>query len=357
MHLLPRLRASNTTELGTTFVNSSGTPFATFLASTGENSFTAEYEVLRADLAALFVQASQERGGAVQYVYGESIAGLTQDKDSIEVSFASGARERERYDLVVAADGATSTTRPMILDAGVLADSYRFIGQYIAFFSIPAREGDPRMWQWYNASRGRGLMMRPHRTGGTRGAYLCVTMPKKELRDGRIEAAMDGGVEAQKKILHEYLNGAGWESERILKGMDEAEDFYMSRAAQVMLPKWTNGRACVLGDTAHATFGVGTTLAIEGAYFLAGEISKCKDSSDVPRALERFEEVFRPLYAKSEGLPPGYPQIAFPQTWWGLGVQKALLWFVTRTKLYKLLQGQENGKGYEVPDYDWKEAK
>ncbi len=69
----------------------------------------------------------------------------------------------------------------------------------------------------------------------------------------------------------------------------------MSKAAQVKLPKWTNGRALVLGDAAHATFGVGTSLAVESAYILAGELSMIKSSDEIPEALERYEGIFRPL--------------------------------------------------------------
>lgn len=77
------------------------------------------------------------------------------------------------------------------------------------------------------------------------------------------------------------------------------------------LLKWTNGHALVLGDAAFTTFGVGTSLAIESAYLLAGELSKIQSSNDVPQALEKYE-VFCPFYAKMEELPPGVPQIAMP---------------------------------------------
>ena len=87
----------------------------------------------------------------------------------------------------------------------------------------------------------------------------------------------------------------------------------MSRAAQVKLSKWTNGRAPVLGDAVFATFGVGTSLAIQSAYVLAGELSKIQSSNDIPQALEKYE-VFRPLYAKMEEIPPGIPHVVCPQT-------------------------------------------
>jgi 2-polyprenyl-6-methoxyphenol hydroxylase-like FAD-dependent oxidoreductase len=182
-------------------------------------------------------------------------------------------------------------------------------------------------------------MIRPHRNPSTMGAYLCIAMPARGQADPAVEDAMDKGTEDTKRMLHEYFQDVRWEGKRVLEGMNDAEDFYMSRAAQVKLPKWTNGRVLVLGDAAWATFGVGTTLAIEGAYILAGELSKIQSSSDIPQALEKYEEVFRPLYAKMEDLPPGFPQILFPHTAWGLGLRDSVLWFVSKTKMYKLFQG------------------
>jgi 2-polyprenyl-6-methoxyphenol hydroxylase-like FAD-dependent oxidoreductase len=254
--------------------------------------------------------------------------------------------------LVVAADGSTSKTRSLILDEQVLKDSYKFLGQYIAFFSIPSRPTDPKLWQWYNAPKGLSIMIRPHRNSSTMGAYLCITMPARGQRDPAIEDAMDKGTEDTKRMLHEYLENAGWEAKRVLEGMDHAEDFYMSRAAQVKLSKWTNGRALVLGDAAFATFGVGTSLAIESAYVLAGELSKIQSSNDVPQALEKYEEVFRRLYASMEELPPGFPQIVFPQTAWVLRLRDSELWFVSKTKMYKLFQS-DSGIDWKLPCYDW----
>ncbi|MCJ1356191.1 MAG: hypothetical protein MMC33_006185 [Icmadophila ericetorum] len=346
MKLEEAVRSRHTSEEGTTFLNSSGKNFAQFNAG---DSFTAEYEILRADLSQLFLEATEGLGN-VQYIYGDSVKSLEQKNKDINVTFTGGSKDT--FDLVVAADGSTSKTRSLILDKKVLKDSYNFLGQYIAFFSIPRRPTDPKLWQWYNAPKGLSIMIRPHRNTSTMGAYLCITMPARGKRDPAIEDAMDKGINDTKHMLHEYLENAGWEAKRVLEGMDDAEDFYMSRAAQVKLSKWTNGRALVLGDAAFATFGVGTSLAIESAYILAGELSKIQSSNDVPQALEKYEEVFRPLYAKMEELPPGFPQIAFPQTTWGLRLRDSALWFVSKTKMYKLFQGG-SGDDWKLPSYDW----
>ena len=346
MQLDEAVRSRHTTEEGTRFLDSSGKVFAQFNAG---QTFTAEYEILRGDLAALFLEATKGFGN-IQYIYGDSVESLAQTDKDVNVTFTGGSKDT--FDLVVAADGSTSKTRSLILDQQVLKDSYNFLGQYIAYFSIPSRPTDPKMWQWYNAPKGLSIMLRPHRDTSTVGAYLCITTAARGKRDPAVEAAMDKGTEDTKRMLHEYLGNAGWEAKRVLEGMDHAEDFYMSRAAQVKLPKWTNGRALVLGDAAFATFGVGTTLAVESAYMLAGELSKIQSGDDVPRALERYEEVFRPLYVKMEELPPGFPQLVFPQTAWGLWLRDCLLWVVSKTKLYKLFQGG-SGIDWKLPPYDW----
>ena len=346
MNLEEAVRSRHTTEEGTRFVNPLGKIFAQFNA--GE-SFTAEYEILRADLSQLFLEAT-EGLGKVKYIYGDSVESLEQTDQDVNVTFTGGSKDT--FDLVVAADGSTSKTRSMILDEIVLKDSYKFLGQYIAFFSIPSRPTDPKLWQWYNVPKGLSIMIRPHRNPSTMGAYLSITTPARGQRDPAVEDAMDKGTEDAKRVLHKYFEDAGWEAKRVLEGMDNAKDFYMSRAAQVKLSKWTNGRALVLGDAAFATFGVGTSLAIESAYMLAGELSKIQSSSDVPQALEKYEEVFRPLYAKMEELPPGFPQLAFPQTAWGLRLRDSVLWFVSKTKMYKIFQGG-SGMDWKLPSYDW----
>ena len=346
MKLEEAVRSRHTTEEGIRFVNPLGKIFAQFNA--GE-SFTAEYEILRGDLSQLFLEAT-EGLGKVKYIYGDSVKSVQQTDKDINVTFAAGSKDT--FDLVVAADGSTSKTRSMILDEQVLKDSYKFLGQYIAFFSIPSRPTDPKLWQWYNVPKGLSIMIRPHRNTSTMGAYLSVTTPARGQRDPAVEDALDKGTEDAKRMLHNYFENAGWEAKRVLEAMDNAEDFYMSRAAQVKLSKWTNGRALVLGDAAFATFGVGTSLAIESAYMLAGELSKIQSSNDIPQALEKYEEVFRPLYAKMEELPPGFPQFAFPQTAWGLWLRDSVLWFVSKTKMYKIFQGG-SGIDWKLPCYDW----
>ncbi|CAG5155359.1 uncharacterized protein ALTATR162_LOCUS3622 [Alternaria atra] len=349
MGLLPRVLARNTTEEGTRLVNASNKIVAEF--GKGENSFTSEYEILRADLCGLFLDATKSMAN-VKYVYGDYVTSVEQTDKTVSVTFDSG--KKDSFDLVVGADGSTSRIRSLILDEEARKGSYNFIGQYIAYFSIPREESDTKHWYWYNAPKGLGLMTRPHRNGKTIGCYMCITTPAHGHRDPLAEQAMEGGPEKQKQLLHAYFKNAGWQAKRMLAGVGGCDDFYMSRAAYVKLPTWTNNRAVLLGDAAHATFGVGTTLAVEGAYFLAGELGKMQSSDDVPAALKSFEEAFRKIQGKDEDLPPGFPQIAFPQTAWGIKVRDSLAWTIWKTKAYKLLPNDRDQPDEStLPAYEW----
>lgn len=69
MKLEEAVRSRHTTEEGTRFVNHLGKGFARFDAG---DSFTAEYEILRADLSQLFLEATKGLG-KIEYTYGDSI--------------------------------------------------------------------------------------------------------------------------------------------------------------------------------------------------------------------------------------------------------------------------------------------
>lgn len=119
------------------------------------------------------------------------------------MSFTGGSKDTS--ELVVAGDGFTSKTRLLILEKQALKDSYEFLGQHIAFFSIPSRPTNPELWQWYNAPKGLSIMMRPDRNTSTTGPYVYITMPARGLRDPAVEDAMDKGIEDTKPMLQKYF--------------------------------------------------------------------------------------------------------------------------------------------------------
>lgn len=180
------------------------------------------------------------------------------------------------------------------------------------------------------------------------------------MRDPATEEAMKQGPDAVKKLLHEYFKDFGWEAKRVLEGMYQSDDFYFDQIAQVKLPKWTNGRCVLVGDAGFAPTpisGQGTSLAIASAYVLAGELSRLGLSVDIPTALENYEKVLRPLVEKAQNIPSAAPQIANPQTSWGIWALETAVWGVQKSGLYKLFGsfGGISEKDWKLPGYEWAE--
>ncbi len=76
----------------------------------------------------------------------------------------------------------------------------------------------------------------------------------------------------------------------------------------------------MIGDAAYCPTpisGMGTSLAIIGAYILAGELSQNTDHS---KAFEAFETKLRPYVKSVQNLPPGAPWIVHPKSKWGVKV-------------------------------------
>jgi 2-polyprenyl-6-methoxyphenol hydroxylase-like FAD-dependent oxidoreductase len=101
--------------------------------------------------------------------------------------------------------------------------------------------------------------------------------------------------------------------------MDQAPDFYFHVIQQIKMSKWFNSRVVCLGDTAHAPSpltGMGTSLAITGAYILAGELTKLGTDESPAKALKAYESVFRPFVEEMQQIPFFVPGIAHQETAW-----------------------------------------
>jgi 2-polyprenyl-6-methoxyphenol hydroxylase-like FAD-dependent oxidoreductase len=71
---------------------------------------------------------------------------------------------------------------------------------------------------------------------------------------------------------------------------------------------------------------MGTTLALNGAYNLAGSLLNhtSEQSLDYTSAFAQYESKMRPLVQRAQKLPPGIPHIIHPQTAWGVWFMRSL---------------------------------
>jgi 2-polyprenyl-6-methoxyphenol hydroxylase-like FAD-dependent oxidoreductase len=84
---------------------------------------------------------------------------------------------------------------------------------------------------------------------------------------------------------------------------------------QVLLDRWSRGRLVLLGDAGYCPSpltGLGTSLALVGAYILAGELTAASpdattatEQDALQGAFDRYEIRMRPYVKQSQELPPG----------------------------------------------------
>lgn len=97
---------------------------------------------------------------------------------------------------------------------------------------------------------------------------------------------------------------------------------------------------------------MGTTVAIVGAYILAGEMAG--NPKDPAAAFASYEQIMRPFVMKAQSLVPGAPKLANPQTSMRIWFFHLLLGLGAWTRLTTLL-GRYVGPPVDVialPRYD-----
>jgi len=291
-----RIRAATTGEQGTRFVNAQGQTEAAFPVKPAQTSgATAELEILRGDLARLLHNATAQ---TTEYRFGNRITGLQEQEHGVRVSFEHG--QDEAFDLVVAADGLRSGTRSLILGN---EPEIRPLGLTIAYLTIPRTSADDDWWRWYNAPGRRSITLRPDSVGTIRATFGFLSDRSQNERLSQ---------DNQKALIRKVFSDAGWEAERILAALDDTDDWYFDTVAQVRAPNWSKGRMVLLGDAAYCASpisGMGTSLALVGAYVLAGELAAHVDRRD---GLKGYERIMRPYVQQAQALPPGTPRLAYP---------------------------------------------
>jgi 2-polyprenyl-6-methoxyphenol hydroxylase-like FAD-dependent oxidoreductase len=342
MGLEDQVRAAHTGELGLEFVGARGQVLARFPAGDPSGmSLTSEVEILRGDLAELLVS---ETSASTEYRFGDRITSLQQEGDAALVTFEQCGTER--FDLVVAADGIGSDTRRLVFgDEPVV----RPLGLEATWATIARTDSDTDWWRWFNAPGGT-ISLRPDRHGTMR-LLITRTQTSGEKRD------VDSGrtPEEQRELLRRTFSGAGWETDRVLDALEDVDDLYFEEVGQVHAPRWSKGPIVLVGDAAHCPSpmsGMGTTLAVVGAYVLAGEIAKHTALRD---GLAAYERIMRPWVNQVQKLPPGVPRIANPTSRPGVALLQAAV-RVAGTRVVRGIATRMSRDGtpaqtFALPDY------
>ena len=160
MGLLPQVRAAHVDSRRLTFLDVDGVVVGEVRPETVTGGVEGrDVELRRGDLTAVLHDAVRDD---VEFRFDDSIATLTEHADGVDVTFESGARRN--YDLVVGADGLHSRTRSLAF--GPEEGYHRYLGRCFAGFTMPddlVLAHDALSWSTHGRGRGALRGRRCHR--------------------------------------------------------------------------------------------------------------------------------------------------------------------------------------------------
>ena len=294
MRLMPLMRAHALEQRGVAWVAADGHRRAEMPVTAFDgNGLVSKLEILRGDLVDVLYQATED---SVEYRFNTRISALTQDENGVDVSLADGTELRA--DLVVGADGPHSAVRGLVF--GPEDEFVEPLGGYNAWFTAPDHVDLDGWYLMYLAPGGLNASMRPsHDPAMAKAGLAFASGPISYDRHD---------LDEQRQILVDRFAGAGWHCDALLAAAQEADDFYFDSFLQVKMASWTSDRVALVGDAGYCASplsGMGTSLALVGAYVLAGELGPANslDSQRIQAAMQRYQTKMRPYVDKCQDIP------------------------------------------------------
>jgi 2-polyprenyl-6-methoxyphenol hydroxylase-like FAD-dependent oxidoreductase len=223
---------------------------------------------------------------------------------AVDVTFERGSARS--FDLVIGADGLHSNVRKL-----VFGPEERFIkrlGTHAAIFTVP-NFLDLDFWQtWhYGDTSMAGVYSARNNTEARAMLGFMDTELRIDFRD----------TEAQFAEVERRMADDGWVRPQLLQYMRSAPDFYFDEMSQIVMDHWSIGRVALVGDAAYCCSplsGQGTSVALLGAYILAGEIKAATLHDGVDHGLaftnyfKRFQAYTkRTQFLATDNIPGGAP--------------------------------------------------
>lgn len=207
---------------------------------------------------------------------GLTVSELVDDGSGVDVTFSDDTKER--FDIVIGADGVYSDTRNRIMPD---APKPEFTGQSVWRYNF-ARPAGLNALHAYSGPIGIGLMPISHEL-----MYMYVTTPEPDrpfYPKETLAAAMRGKLAQAAPQIREL-------AEQIT---DDEGVVYRPLEAMMLYGDWHSGRVVLLGDAVHATtphLGQGAGMAIEDSIVLAEELARHDTPEDAFTAYRnrRFE--------------------------------------------------------------------
>lgn len=291
--------------------------------------------VQRSDVSATIYDAIE---GHVETIYGDSVARIDDNGQSVRVSFDHAA-ERE-VDLVIGADGLHSRVRRLAF--GPDSDYEVPLGYHVAAFEADGYQ--PREELVYTSHTLPGRQISRFSMRDDKTLFLFIFRDELMPRDG-------GDPQS---ILRRVFAGAGWEWPQIEAEIGRASDIYFDSVSQIRMPRWTKGRVALIGDAAACVSlmaGEGTGLAIIEGYVLAGELHAC--NGDFATAFARYEQRLMPFLRKKQQTAEKFASAFAPKTAFGVTFRNVVTQLLRIPPIADFLIGRDLRDDIVLPEYNF----
>jgi 2-polyprenyl-6-methoxyphenol hydroxylase-like FAD-dependent oxidoreductase len=236
-----------------------------------------------------------------------------------------GEETTETYDLVIGADGVRSTVRKLIF--GRDESFFHSIGTMLCAFPLA------RPVEGFKA--GDGLMVADVKR--TLTVFPLEGRPSTALfsyRTRNPEKASGKDPLSTLRQIFADLDVRGIIS-NALEDLATTDDFLFDSVQMVKMPRWSEGRVLLLGDSAWCLTlysGMGASAGMLGGQVLGEALAACPD--DVDGALELFETRMRPFVRKHQRFIALRSQLFVPSNRFSLWGRRVLWKILLRSRKY-----------------------
>lgn len=252
------------------------------LINEGEEVTSDEIEIERDKFLGILFDKLESN---VEFMFNDSIIALEETTNNINVVFKNGFPRS--FDLVIGCDGMHSAVRRIWF--GQEKDYTHFLQAYFSISTVNKLLIKQKTMQMFNVPD-KAITLNAY--NNKTDIILCFFSEKEISYNYRDN-------EWQRKVILEQFAGAGWKTEELLQEMQQSNNFYFDKFAQVKMPSWTKGRVALVGDAGYCASpaaGMGGSLAMIGATALCDALQKYNGNYEL--AFQEYNTVLRPFIEK-----------------------------------------------------------
>lgn len=294
------------------------------------------FTLFRSDLAKVIYQSI---GEDVEIIFGNTIAKIDQNEKDVTVTFQSG--KTRNFDLLAGADGLHSNVRKLVF--GNESQFEKYYGYYTSSFTIDNFSLGNRAFSMYNVPYKQVAVF--SKDGNKTTAFFIFASPGKLSYHHH-------DIAKQKQILKSEFENSGWKCRELLSQIDATTDFYFDSVSQIKMNSWYKGRVTLVGDAGYCPSllsGKGSTLAMVGAYILAGELKQA--NGNYKTAFERYEILFKPFMEKKQKSAQSFAKSFIPKSNFGIWLRNKVFKLMSSSLFSKLFLNQFKDSKLKLKEY------